>query len=152
MLVPCDLDGTSAFHQHHIGVWGSDSAVQVGFILSPPWSWRILNSRGAWGLSSDSYFLISLIHSCGYDLINLFVSCTLLSLISARKSGSSNVRASLRIRCLFWLTAVPLSSVSLSQRSGQRWLVCSIETRQTRVFIKKTSRSNPGHFLRWCLC
>jgi len=43
-------------------------------------------------VSTDSFFflffLISLMHSCGYDLINLFVSGILLSLISVMEFQS----------------------------------------------------------------
>lgn len=129
------FSGLSFITFHQIGLLGSDSAVQVGSVQSPPWSWRIyltsphrLIREHSWGLSPDSYFLISLIHSCGFDLINLFVSGVLLSDICdgaaklLRKSGSSNtsnVRANLQNLYLFWLTVVPLSTVSLTQR----WLV-----------------------------
>lgn len=86
MLVPCDLDGTSALPFINITLGFRDQILQFRLITT-----LILKNPelpGRLSLSSDAYFLISLIHSCGYDLINLFVSCTLLSLISAVKLQS----------------------------------------------------------------
>lgn len=69
-----------------------------GFCSIPPWSWRIyltsphrLIRENSFSLRESkffSYFLISLIRSFGYDLINLFVSGTLLSLISVTELQS----------------------------------------------------------------
>lgn len=72
---------------------GSTSPAPTG------WSEKTPNSRGAWGLSPDSNFLISPIHSCGYDLINLFVSGNLLSLISLMELQSKEVWVIKCIKC-----------------------------------------------------